>query len=73
MTLPVPPELQSKITLWRQRASEGTITLDEMREAILALRGGRKAALEASESSGSKKAKKPARNVDDMLAELGPL
>ena len=69
MTLPVPPELQSKITLWRQRAGDGTITLEEMKEAILALRQGRKNALAAALASKSK-AKKPVRNVDDMLAEL---
>lgn len=69
--LPVPPELQSKITLWRQRMADGTITLDEMREAILSLRGGRKAALEANEASAKgTRAKRPARNADDMLKEL---
>lgn len=66
----VPPELQSKIAVWRAKALDGTISLDEMREAVILLRGGRKAAQEASEASG-KKAKKPARAVDDMLSELG--
>ena len=32
------PEMQAKIQLWRQKAREGTLTQDEMREAIAALR-----------------------------------
>lgn len=68
---PISPELQSKIALWRAKSQEGTITLEEMREAIILMRGGRKTAQEAAASSGKKaSAKKPARAVDDMLNEL---
>ena len=69
----VPPELQSKILEWRRKSADGTITLDEMKQAIIALRSGRKAAAEAASASGSKRAKKPTRSADDMLAELGGL
>jgi hypothetical protein len=69
-TQPVPPELQSKIRMWRAKMADGTITLPEMKEAIIALRGGRKAALEASEASKGSKTKRPAKNANDMLAEL---
>lgn len=73
MTSPVSPELSSKITYWRSRSLEGTITIDEMKEAILALRQDRKSAAEASEASGSKRKKAPPKNVDDMLSELNSL
>lgn len=69
MSSPVTPELQSKIALWRRKAQDGTITLDEMKEAIIAMRMGRKSAAEAAASSGKKK--KPTRSADDMLGELG--
>jgi hypothetical protein len=66
------PELQSKLVYWRSRAADGTITLDEMKEAILLLRENRKAASEANAASksGGKKASRPARSSDDMLSEL---
>jgi hypothetical protein len=68
----VPPDLQSKIAMWRRKSNDGTITLEEMKEAIIALRSGRKAAAEASAASG-KKTKQPTRSADDMLSELGGL
>lgn len=71
MTSPISPELQSKIALWRQKSLDGTITLEEMREAVIAMRGGRLAAQEAAASAGKKTSKKPTRAADDMLSELG--
>jgi len=73
MTNPVPPELQSKIALWRSRSADGTITLDEMKQAIIAIRQGRVSAAAAAEGSKKTKSKAPARSADDMLAELGGL
>lgn len=69
------PELQQKMSIWRQRASEGVITPDEMREAILALREDRKAAIEASSAkkSSSSRSKAPAKSADDLLGELDAL
>lgn len=69
----VPPELQSQIKIWRSKAADGTITLDEMKAAVIALRQGRRQAAVASESSGKSKSKKPARSADDLLGELGSL
>lgn len=68
----VPPDLQSRISDWRRKSADGTITLDEMKQAIIALRSGRKAAAEASASSG-KRTKTPTRSADDLLNELGGL
>ena len=67
------PEMKARVEDWRRRTAAGEpISLDEMRQAIIYLRGGRKAALEASASSksGGSRAKKPARNADDMLADF---
>lgn len=73
-TSPISPELQSQIQIWRQKSADGTITLPEMRQAVILMRGGRTGAQEAAASAGkSKAAKKPVRKADDMLAELGAL
>lgn len=67
------PELNAKIAIWRQKQAEGTLTLDEMREAIIALRGGRVSASIASATSKAKKAPVVAPSADDLLSELGDL
>lgn len=70
------PDLNIKIALWRQSALDGTITTEELREAIAALRGDRMGAAIASEKSKSTKAAKANKVVpsaDDLLAELGDL
>ena len=67
------PEMQAQIQLWRQKAREGTLTQDEMREAIAALRQDRVAAAGVSAASRAKKsatAAKKAVNSDDLLSEL---
>jgi hypothetical protein len=69
MAIELPAELAAKISNWRQKASLGTITLPEMKEAILALRQARfNAAGKAKETKKSTKA--PARSADDLLSEL---
>lgn len=65
------PELQSKIALWRQKAIQGTLTQDEMKEAILALRQDRVGAAAASAASKRSKAKAEIPDADDLLAEMG--
>ena len=62
-------ELQQKMANWRVKAAAGTLSREEMREAILALRGSRRAA--ATEATRSKKA--PAKSTDEMLNELDNL
>ena len=70
MSNPVPLELQQKIFNWRQRAADGTLTIEEMKEAVVYLRAGRVAAAVASAASGKGKSKKPAPAAGDMLDEL---
>jgi len=74
MSSPVPLELSAKIAGWRLRAAEGTLTLEEMKEAVIYLRAGRlSAAVSAAtakkvSASAAKKSKAPAQG--DMLDEL---
>jgi hypothetical protein len=68
------PELQAKIASWRAKAIDGTITQDEMREAIALMRQGRVGAAIASEKSAASrvvKAKAVVPSAEDMLKELG--
>lgn len=73
MTLPS-PEIINKVNEWRRKAADGTITLEEQKEAILLLRQNRTSALTAS-AAGKKKpsAKKPAKSADELLNELDGL
>lgn len=67
------PEMQSKVQLWRQKAREGTLTVEERREAIQLLRQDRVGAAQISAASRAKKAPKAPVNADDLLNELDNL
>jgi len=67
----VSPDLVSKIQIWRQRSRDGSLTEADMAEAVLALRGDRKSAAIASDTSRRKTAKAVVPDADDMLKELG--
>jgi hypothetical protein len=60
--------LAAKVSEWRNKARDGTMTLDDMREAITALRAGR---ISASVKSSTSRAKKAPVDTGSMLAELG--
>ena len=68
--------INQKIQYWRAKAAtpEG-LSLDEMREAIAAIRKERVNAQETSSKSKAKKAETKAKqqpiNSDDLLGELG--
>lgn len=66
--------IMSNIQIWRQKAAAGTITLEEMREAIAAIRKERVGASEKSDTSRAKRAttaaKKAPIDSDAMLDEL---
>lgn len=70
MTSPISYELQSKIAQWRQKAVEKTLTLEEMKEAIVMLRQGRVAAAQASATVKRKTAAKVIPNAENLLDEL---
>lgn len=70
------PDLSAKVQLWRQKAREGTLTQDEMREAISTLRAERTGAAAVSEKSREKKATARAKasiSSDDLLSQLDDL
>lgn len=67
------PELAFKIDQWRSRAIEGTITQEELTEALAALREDRRGAAVASEKSRKAKAKAVIPSADDLLDELGAM
>lgn len=78
MTNPVPLELQMKIAQWRQKAQipagePGSLTREEMKEAIVALRAGRVAAANASATAKRKRAIAEIPAAADMLNDLADM
>lgn len=70
------PEMQTQIQIWRQKAREGTLTQEEMRQAIAALRQDRVAASATSAKARATKSAATAKkniNSDDLLGELDNL
>lgn len=66
----VSPEMQSKIDNWRLKSDAGTITLEEMKEAVIILRQDRNSASKTTSTSKGRK-KAPAKSATEMLNELG--
>lgn len=66
--------IQSQIQIWRQKCRDNTITLDEMKEAIAAIRGERTLASAVSAKSKTTKATAKAKaepiDSDDLLSQL---
>ena len=69
------PEVIAKLAILRQKANEGTLSVDEMKEAVILMRGDRKATASAPASSGTRRAKAKAeiKSADEMLDELGKI
>lgn len=70
------PDTQMKIQLWRQKVVDGTLTQDDMKEAIQVLRADRVNAAASSASSHARRAPakaKAAINSDSLLDELGDI
>lgn len=65
-------ELNAKIDRWRQQAAEGTLSIADMREAIVYLRAGRNTAGEKAKETAAKKKKafKEILDADDLLEGL---
>lgn len=71
MTAPISPETQARIALFRQKAVEGTLSREDMKEAILLIRGDRRNAAAASDGARRARAKTEIRPAEDLLKELG--
>lgn len=69
----ITPQMQANIAVWRQKALEGILSMEEMREAIKLLREDRLNALQASAGAKRKKATAIIPDADDLLKELGDL
>ena len=67
------PEMKSRIAILQQKAIDGTLTLDEMREGIQLMRADRVAGASASDSSRRAKAKAVIKSADELLDELGKM
>lgn len=67
------PEMQMKVIEWRRKVKDGTITLDEMKEAIKLLRENRVTVGVAPKKSRSTKVKPESIDSDALLNELGGL
>ena len=67
------PEQQAKIAVWRQKAMEGTLSLEEQKEAVVMLRAGRRSAAAASEQARRSRARKEIPSAEEMLNELDGL
>ena len=61
------PDIQQQLEQWRAKALAGTLSMEEMRSAIQALRQGRERATIAAKAKGTSK-----KIIDSnaMLAEL---
>ncbi len=64
------PELQAKIELWRAKGLEGTLTPEDMKEAITALRESRISACFASAGARAKVAKNPIPSAEELLEKI---
>lgn len=56
--------------LWRQKVIENTITDEELKQAVEALRGDRRKAAEAGTARRAAKEKAPQRSIADLLGTL---
>lgn len=64
-------ELSAKMSIWRAKAAEGTLSIEEQREAVAFMRGERKGAAISSEQAKRTKAKKEIKSAEELLGELG--
>lgn len=68
----ISPELQNRIAQWRAKAIDNTLTVEEMREAVIIMRESRHAAsISAAKSAKASRTKAPAKTADELLGELG--
>jgi hypothetical protein len=66
------PELLNRISQWRTKAADGSITKEELKEAIVALRESRVTAM-AQPTSRPRGAKKAQVNSANLFAEFDSL
>lgn len=67
------PQESTQIQIWRQKVTAGTITKEELKEALAMLAKGRGAAAAVSATSRASKAPKKPVDADALLNELDGL
>jgi hypothetical protein len=68
------PEVLNRIAEWRAKEAAGTLTIEDMRQAIIVMRENRMGAqTAASESKSRSRAKGPSKSAEAMLDELDNL
>lgn len=67
------PDAHLKLAEYRRKQADGTITLDEMRDAVRLMRQGRLASAEAAAKAKKVAGGKPAVNADSLLSQLESL
>lgn len=71
MTLSSDPDFHLKLATYRRKAADGTITLEEMREAVKLMRQGRiSASAAAAATPRAKKASSAPVDSNSLLDEL---
>jgi hypothetical protein len=65
------PELQQRLINLRGKAVDGSLSIEEMKEAVRLMRGDRASAVKNSDSSRRKMAKAEIPDADSLLDELG--
>ena len=66
----ISPETASKIAVWRAKSADGTLTIEELREAIKIMRQDRISAAHASATSRQAKAKTVIPAAADLLSAM---
>lgn len=67
------PDIQSRIAILRQKCIDGTVTKEELIEALREMAQGRLAAVKASAASKKKAARAEVKPANEMLDELSEL
>lgn len=67
------PEVAGRLAVLKQKALEGTLTLEEMKEGVRLMRGDRAVAQVVSTTSRTKRARAEIKTADEMLDELGKI
>lgn len=65
------PEVLQRISILRAKSLDGSMTLEDAKEAIRLIRGDRRGAAASSDSARRAKAKASIKSADEMLDELG--
>lgn len=66
-------DINSKVDEWKKKALAGTLTRDEMKEAIILLRGQRKMSVEVQAVKKEKAIKPNVKSLlDDFASQMAP-